>query len=58
MASLLAQIIEVATLFGGVAAADPLSALLLLLGAVITGGTVAALGYLALGAAVELVSPA
>lgn len=57
MQSLLAQLTEIGALFAGVAATDPVSALLLLLGAVLTGGSAAALGLLALGAALDLVAP-
>lgn len=57
MATLGSQLSELANLFSGVAGVDPLSALLLALGAVLVVGSSAVLGYLALGAAVDLVIP-
>ena len=45
-------------LFRNVVLGDPLSALLVLVGAVLVGLPVAALAYLGAGAAFELVSPA
>lgn len=58
MATLLAQLTELGTLFAGVAGADPLSAILLLLGAVITAGSAGFVGLLALGAVLDLFTPA
>jgi len=43
--------------FAGVAAHDPLSALLLAVGAVIVSATVGFVGYLVLGAVAELLTP-
>lgn len=57
MATIVTQAVDIASLFRGVAATDPLSALLLLLGAVLTAGASAVLGLLALGAAVDLLLP-
>lgn len=57
MQSLLAQLAEFGTLFAGVATTDPVSALLLLLGLVITAGSVGFFGLLALGAALDLATP-
>jgi hypothetical protein len=44
-------------LFGDVALVDPLSAILLLAGALLTGAAVTVLGYLSDGALVSLVVP-
>jgi len=57
MASLLLQAAGLGSLFGSVAARDPISAILLALGAILTLGAIVVLGYLALGAAVRLVAP-
>lgn len=57
MASLLAQLAELGSLFGGIATTDPVSAVLLALGGLLTVGSVAVLGYLALGAGVDLLVP-
>lgn len=57
MATIASQLSELADLFSGVAGVDPLSTLLLVLGAVLIVGSSAVLGFLALGAAVDLVVP-
>jgi len=54
---LVSSVIELPQWFAGVAAADPLSAVLLVLGAVITGASVAVIGVLALGALGSLLAP-
>lgn len=57
MQSLLAQLTELGNLFAGIATTDPVSTLLLLLGAVITVGSAGFFGLLALGAALDLFTP-
>ena len=51
------SIVEMPSWFADVAAVDPLSAVLLLVGALITGVSVAVFGLLSLGALVDLVMP-
>lgn len=58
MATLAAQLGELARLFGEVAARDPLSGLLVLLGALITGLSVLVLAWLGIGAALALATDA
>jgi len=58
MQSLLAQLTELGTLFAGVATTDPVSALLVLLGLVITAGSAGFFGLLVLGALADLATPA
>lgn len=57
MTSIVTQVGEIGSLFGGVAGVDPLSTLLLALGVVLTVGASAVVGLLALGAALDLVVP-
>lgn len=57
MASPLAPLGELGSLFAGIAGTDPISTVLLALGGLLTVGSVAVLGYLALGAAVDLLVP-
>lgn len=57
MQSIVSQLTELGSLFAGIAGVDPVSVAMLALGAVLTLGTVAVFGYLALGAAVDLVIP-
>ena len=51
------ELIEASGHFSNAATADPISALLILLGNVLILGSMAALGYLTLGALVDLVIP-
>jgi hypothetical protein len=51
------SIVEMPSWFADVAAVDPLSAVLLLVGALITGFSVVVFGVLSLGALVDLVIP-
>lgn len=57
LAELLSSALEMPGKFLTVALNDPLAALMLLVGAVLTGASVAAFGYLAAGAAASLVMP-
>ena len=57
MVSIVQNLTEMVTLFGDVATSDPLSAALLAVGALFVVAPSAALGYLAAGAAVDLVKP-
>lgn len=57
MASLVENVVQLVDLFVGVATGDPLSAPLLLVGALLTGLAVGALGYLSAGALASLVMP-
>ena len=57
MASVVTQLTELGAYFSGVATADPVSAVLVALGAVLTLGSVAFVGYLAAGAVLDLIVP-
>jgi hypothetical protein len=54
---LVASVLELPGAFGAVAANDPLSAVLLVVGLVFLGLSSGTIGYLALGAVVDLVTP-
>ena len=57
MAPPLAQLSELGSLFGGIAAVDPISTVLVALGAILMVGSLGFFGYLVAGAAVDLVIP-
>ncbi|MFB6218088.1 MAG: hypothetical protein ABEH77_02750 [Halobacteriaceae archaeon] len=58
MATLLDNAVRLIELFTEVALADPLSAVLLAVGAALTGAAVTAFAYLTAGAAASLFTPA
>ena len=57
MQSIATQLTELGSLFSGVATGDPLSTVLVVLGAVLMVGSLGVFGYLTLGAAASLVIP-
>lgn len=57
LSQLVDSIVEMPDLFADVAAVDPLSALLLVVGALLVGVSVGVFGVLSLGAVLNLVSP-
>lgn len=57
MQSIVSQLSELGSLFSGIATGDPISTVLVVLGAVLTLGSIGFFGYLTLGAAVDLVIP-
>lgn len=57
LTELVDSIVQMPELFGDVAAVDPLSAVLLALGALLTGFSVVVFGLLSLGAFVDFVIP-
>lgn len=57
MQSIVSQLTELGSLFSGVATGDPLSTVLVAVGAILTVGSLGFFGYLVLGAAASLVIP-
>lgn len=57
MASVVTQMTELGSYFSGVATADPISAVLVALGAILTLGSMAFVGYLTAGAVLDLIVP-
>ncbi len=55
--TLIDNVVRMGELFAGIAGADPLSAILIAVGNVLMLAAVGVLGYLTLGAAVDLVTP-
>ena len=57
MAGLLQNVIDMVNLFGDVAATSPLSALLLLVGAILVGFSMLVFGYLSVGGVFSTIVP-
>ena len=57
MQSIVSQLTELGSLFSGIATGDPISTVLVVLGAVLMVGSIAVFGYLTIGAAASLVIP-
>ena len=57
MQSIVSQLSELGSLFSGVATGDPISTVLVVLGAVLILGSIGFFGYLTLGAVVDLFTP-
>lgn len=57
MQSIVSQLTELGSLFSGIATGDPISTVLVILGALLMVGSLGVFGYLTLGAAASLVIP-
>ena len=57
MQSIVSQLTELGSLFSGIATGDPISTVLVALGAILMVGSLGFFGYLTLGAAASLVIP-
>ncbi|WP_226011878.1 hypothetical protein [Halomicrobium salinisoli] len=57
LGELIESIVQMPGRFVSIATSDPLSALLILIGGALIGVSVAVMGYLTLGAAVDLITP-
>ena len=57
MQSIASQLTELGSLFSGIATGDPLSTVLVAMGAVLMVGSLGVFGYLTAGAALSLVIP-